>query len=365
MARLNLFCLLLCCVMISSTPVQAQLGKRHTNAVTAFVSEWMKAENVPGAAVAATVRGKVVYNKAFGLSDVENQLAAQTRSVFRLASVSKPITAVAVMQLVEQGKIDLDAPAEQYLPMFPKKQWSFTVRQLLGHQSGIRHYQGLEEEYSIGARRYKDLNEAITIFSNDSLRHRPGERYSYTTFGYSLLGAVIEAVSGLSFEEYIRTRICAPAGMTSTYMDRSTDIIPFRTRGYAVDTLGRLRNAVAIDPNYKFPGGGIVSTAGDMARFASAVMSGKLIRPETFALMTTMGTLADGTTTGYGLGWSLGTAAAPEAVLHKGMQQGTTTVLLLLPQKECAVVVLTNREQTGKIIETATEIARIAAAAQR
>ncbi len=356
----SIIIVVLCSLLLISSDGSAQLSKRQTGAINTLVTAWMKTENIPAASIAVAANGRALYNKAFGLSDVENNLPAQTKSVFRLASVSKPITAVAVMQLVEQGKIDLDAPAEQYLPTFPKKQWSFTVRQLLGHQSGVRHYQGLEEEYRIGSRRYKDLNEAITIFSNDSLRHRPGERYSYTTFGYSLLGVIIETASGMTFEEYIRTNICAPAGMTSTYMDRSTDIISYRTRGYAFDSLGRLRNAVAIDPNYKFPGGGIVSTAEDMVRFASAVMSGLLIRPETFAMMTVMGTLADGTTTGYGLGWSLGTASAPDAVLHKGMQQGTTTVLLLLPEAKCAAVILTNREQTGRIIETAAEIARMA-----
>lgn len=356
----RMFLSIICSLLLIAPDASSQVSKRQAGAVNALIKAWMRTESIPAASIAVAANGKIIYNRAFGLSDVENNLPAHTKSVFRLASVSKPITAVAVMQLVEQGKIDLDAPAEQYLPTFPKKQWSFTVRQLLGHQSGVRHYLGLEEEYRIGSRRYKDLNEAITIFSSDSLRHKPGERYSYTTFGYSLLGVVIETVSGMSYEEYIRTNICAPAGMISTYMDRSTDIIPNRTRVYALDSLRRLRNAVAIDPNYKFPGGGIVSTAEDMVRFASAVMSGTLIRPETFAMMTTMGTLADGTTTGYGLGWSLGTATAPNAVLHKGMQQGTTTVLLLLPEKKCAAVVLSNLQQTNRIIETAEAVAGIA-----
>jgi CubicO group peptidase (beta-lactamase class C family) len=334
----------------------AQISKQSQRSIDSVINGLMTRASIPAVSIAVAERGKLLYSHAYGYSDLENRIPATPRSVFRLASVSKPITAVAIMQLVEQGSIHLDSSVQTYLPAFPVQQWPVTIRQLLGHQSGIRHYNSVEEEYRIGSTRYKDLTEALTIFRDDTLRHKPGEQYTYTTFGYNLLGSVIEAVSGMTFDDYVKRNIFDRAGMTQTTMDRSSHIIPHRVRGYTVDSTGSIRNAIPIDPGYKFPGGGIVSTAEDMVKFADAVMDGRLIEFDTFRRMTVPGTTNAGTPTGYGLGWAIGMGAMNGAVLHKGGQQGATCVLLLLPETRRSVMLLTNLERAGGVAEAAYAI---------
>ena len=154
------------------------------------------------------------------MADVENNVPAGAGTVYRLASISKPITATAVMQLVERGRVDLDAPVWKYVPAFPVKPWPVTVRQLLCHQSGVRHYRG--DEIS-STRHYVDLTEPLKIFKDDPLLFEPGTRTSYTTYGYNLLGAVVEAASGMKFADYLEANIFRPAGC-----DRAARGRPFR-----------------------------------------------------------------------------------------------------------------------------------------
>ena len=347
------FFFLFCSVPFSS------LWAQSPRAVDAVVKEWMTKEKIPGVSVAIASRGKILYSKGYGMSDLENSVPVTVKTKFRLASISKPVTAAAVMQRVEQGKIALDSSIQTYIPSFPKKNWPVTVRQLLGHLGGIRHYRGMKEEHLIGTTQYKDLEDALSIFSADTLMVQPGERYSYTTFGYNLLGVAVEKVSGLSYGKYVADHIFVPAGMTQTVLDHSADIIPYRTKAYTKDTLGIVHNAFAIDPSYKAPGGGILSVPEDMVRFASAMMSGKIVAPSTFEQMLQPGRLNDSTTTTYGFGWSIGQKELAGAYFHNGGQQGATSTLLIVPASGHTVCILTNMDGIPKIAEIARRIERL------
>src|SRR5690606_24895306 len=151
-------------------------------------------------------------------------------------SIAKSLTAVAVMQLVSEGKLDLDKPVDDYLS-FPQKQWSFTTRQLLGHLAGIRHYQGGGE--STSTRHYRNVKSGTSTFANDPLLHEPGTKFLYSTFGYNLLGAIVEEVSGESFADYVEQHICKPAGMSCTVVDHHFHIVPHRARGSVRPRAGR------------------------------------------------------------------------------------------------------------------------------
>lgn len=334
----------------ASTPLPADKREQIEKTISSFMSR----QNIPALTVAIVQDNQIRFVGAYGITDLENFVPTKSVTIFRIASVSKPVTAVAAMQLVEKGKLDLDAPVQKYVPGFPVKQFPITTRQLLGHLSGVRHYRAGEGERTA---RYNTLTDALTLFKDDPLENEPGTRFLYTTYGYTLLGAVIEGASGMSFEDYMREHVFKPAGMTRTRLDDIFAIIPNRARGYTPRVFAQLdgnyRNPVLMDSSYKYPGGGFVSTAEDMGRFAIAVMNGTLIKPETFAEMSKNQKTRDGRDTGYGYGWyvgrSPGFANDPEAVSHGGVQAGFTSDLVLLPRKKFAVVVLTNIQAGGRL----------------
>jgi serine beta-lactamase-like protein LACTB len=205
------------------------------------------------------------------------------------------------MQLVEKGKIDLDAEVQRYLPGFPKKQWPVTIRELLGHQSGIRHYR--EDGSDIDSTtHYTDRIEPLKIFKDDPLPFEPGTKYSYTTYGFNVLGAVVETLSGMKYTEYVQEHIFKPAGMDQIGPDDTYAIIPHRARGYRLQN-GVLQNCDLADTSNKIPGGGFVSTVSDLVKFALRVNAGSLVKKDSAHLMFTAQKTRDGKPTTYGMGF--------------------------------------------------------------
>jgi serine beta-lactamase-like protein LACTB, mitochondrial len=351
-------CVALVLTLIAWMPATAQtnapLPADKIAKIETAISSQMSRLNIPGVSVAVVQDNQIRFQRGYGMADLENFVPAKSLTVYRIASVTKSLTAVAAMQLVEKGKLDLDAPVQKYVPSFPTKNFPVTTRQLLAHLSGIRHYKRGEGEYT---NRYNSLTDALAIFKDDPLDFEPGTRYGYTTFGYTLLGTVIEGASGMTFADYLRENIFKPAGMQHTQVDDLYAIIPNRAHGYTPRVLGQFdgnyRNPILMDSSYKIPGGGLVSTAGDLARFAIAVQNGVLIKPETFAQMSQSQKTREGKETGYGYGWYVGPdggfSITPESVWHGGVQAGFTGNLWLLPKKRVAVVILTNLEGGGRL----------------
>jgi len=246
------------------------------------------------------------------------------------------------MQLVEQGRIDLDAPVRKYVPSFPQKQWPLTIRDLLRHQGGIRHYRDDSEMNS--TRHYAELGDALAVFRDDPLIFEPGTRYLYTTFGYNLLGAAVEGASGTKFTEYIRKNIFEPAGMRTIRPDDTFEIIPNRARGYRKVLDGGIRNCALVDTSNKIPGGGLCSSAEDLVELARHLWAGTLLKKETLALMLTRQTTRDGKPTPYGLGWQIGDAPGRPWVGHGGAQAGTRTLLWMTPSGDFTVALMANLE---------------------
>lgn len=322
-------------------------------------------QHIPGLSIAVVADGEVRWQNAYGLADVENEVLARTTTVYRIASTSKALTAVAAFQLSERGKLDLDAPVQKYAPTFPIKSEPVTTRQLLAHLAGIRGYRRGEPERTT---RYENLTAALEVFKDDPLDHEPGARFTYSTFGYTLVGVVIEGASGTTYADYMRENIFGPAGMARTQPDDVSALVPNRARGYSPKVYGSFdgqwRNGTLMDPSYKIPGGGLLSTAEDLARFAIALQSAKLIRPDSFRQMWTTLKARDGTETGYSYGWYAGRGPGPRpdvAIWHGGVQPGFTSTLWMLPERHIAVAILTNLEGGGRLgLETlARDIAGI------
>jgi serine beta-lactamase-like protein LACTB len=242
-----------------------------------------------------------------------------------------------------------------------------TVRQLLSHQSGIRHYTAAEDDSAQHyPRHYASLQEAMGIFANDPLVHPPGTRMTYSTYAYTLLGVVIEKASGQPYVKAVTQQIFIPAGMIHSVPDEVQAIVPHRAAGYAKSATGALRKAAFMDPSYKIPGGGWLSTAGDMVRFGLAVQAGTILKPESLERMTTIEAVAGQPDTFYGLGWIVGGWGVPGApripglAWHGGVQQGVTTNLYMLLPEGMVVAVMINLEGEGlALTELAAEIADI------
>jgi serine beta-lactamase-like protein LACTB len=324
---------------------------------TAIVTS-MARQTIPGLSAAIAMGGDVSWTEGFGLADVENQVPATADTAYRLASISKPITAVAVIQLVERGEIDLDAPVQRYVPGFPAKAWPITTRQLLGHLGGIRHYGSTAEVGS--TRHYPDLRTSLDIFKDDPLLFEPGIKFHYTTYGYNLLGCVVEGAAGETYLKYVNRRIFRPAKMERIRDDDLFALIPHRAQGYTLAPDGTLRNSALADTSNKIPGGGFIATAADLARFAVAVQDGTLVRPETRDAMFTPLRLKDGTPSDYGLGWRIREVSGRKSVEHGGAQQRVSTFLLLLPSDGLAVSLMCNRERVADLPRLARRIASIA-----
>lgn len=321
----------------------APLPAEKVRQIEALVAAEMAKQKIPGMSVAVVSGRQARWSAGFGTQDIENNVPARAATVYRLGSISKPITAVAVMQLYERGRLDLDAPVQKYCPAFPEKQWPVTTRQVLGHLAGIRHYKSDDEFNS--TRLYASVAEGLSMFKDEPLLQEPGTKYTYTTHGYSVLGCVVEGASGQRFADFVGENVFKPAAMERARADSVADIIPNRAQGYRITDKGMLTNSPLADNSYKVPGGGFVSTVEDLARFAAALQSGRLLKPETLELMYAPQKTRDGKETAYGLGWGVARRPTGErAVGHSGGQQRVSTFLHMQPEQGLAVVIMSNLE---------------------
>jgi CubicO group peptidase (beta-lactamase class C family) len=330
---------------VSATVWAQGLPPEKVAAIEKLVTAQMSRDSIPAVTVAVATDGEMRWSQGFGLADMENFVPAKATTVYRLGSISKPITAVAAMQLWEAGKLDLDAPVQKYVPSFPEKpEGTITARLLLAHMGGIRHYRGDE----IGStRHYADLAEPLKIFAADALIAPPGTKYSYTTYGYNLLGAVVESAAGQRYLDYVKAGILDPAGMDRLRDDNRIAVVLNRANGYSRQSDGQVVNCGLADTSNKIPGGGFAGTAPDLVKFALAVRSGKILKPSTAEVMFAPQKTSDGKRVGYGLGWAIETLNGRTAVGHGGGQQGTSTMLLMLPQEGHVVAAMCNLDGAG------------------
>ena len=252
--------------------------------VDSYLQRLRQESGAPGASAAIMVKGELVYSGGAGIGDLEAGTPQNGLSVHNIGSVSKTQTVVAVMQLVEQGKVNLDAEIQTYVPWFPRKQAPITLRQILTHTSGIRHYKNGEfgEGEVLRYQQFDDIEQASQRWMNDPLVFAPGQHWLYSSYATNLLQALVERVSGERFETYLRRHVWEPAGMLDTQFDVPSRIVQRRSRGYVLDKSGgKLVNAPQENVSYKYAGGGMISTNEDMVRFGHALNRGLLLKPAT------------------------------------------------------------------------------------
>jgi CubicO group peptidase (beta-lactamase class C family) len=320
------------------TSVRGAAFAHEIAAARPLVLRMKRGFGAPGLAIAVAVAGQVIWSEVCGYADLKNHVPVTRTTAFRIGSVSKALTAAAAARLVQQGRLDLDAPIERYVPSFPTKRYRVTTRALLAHTAGIRHYQGSE---ALSASHYASVTDALRVFAADPLLFKPGTQHSYSSYGFNLVGAAIETISHRPYGDAIGRLVLTPLGMKHIAIDDDRTHQGWAAL-YEVTGLRRAVVAPTVDLSNRLPSGGFGSNAEDLARFGSR------LGDETFLSLRTQQTffseqhLADGSGTGYGLGFEVGETPFGPVVGHTGNVVGGTAFLLVSPTSGVAIAMTTN-----------------------
>lgn len=308
---------------------------------------------VPGMGAAVWRDDRVVWTGCAGWRDVEARAPVRRDTVFRLASVSKVIAATAAAKLAEEDRLDIDAPVGATLPWLPSAWSAVTVRQLASHTSGAPHYAG-NDLGTLGNTRYVTARDAVAIFSDRALLFAPGTSYSYSSWGYTLLGAAIEAVSGEHFLDYTKRHVTD--GLAIHADGEASDEI--ESTLYDIDR-GVARPMQRTDMSYTWPGGGLAATPEALVRFGGRVLEHRIVGAARWRAMQRPTQLANGTTAherdyDVGFGWRVGRGGDGDRIVHHaGTTTGARSVLMLWPDHDMAVGVLSNASWVSSIEVTA------------
>jgi len=340
-----------------------------------LVNDRFEATRCPGLSVAVASHNVIVFSRALGKADIEQDVPLTTASVQRLASVSKPITGTIIMDLVEQSKLSLDASIRQYLPELPAFYQSVTLRELLSHQSGVRGYAD-EENVLFNTVHYSTSRDALKVMMTYPLAFTPGTKVEYSSLAFTVLGAAAESVTGRSFQQ-LSMDFFPKHGIRGFALDDPYAIVPRRVHGYLVDrtlnlqfndgrvagrdylksTTGEISNAHYYDISNRYPAGGFDALAEDLLRFVIAVGSGKVLKPDAVDAMWTGQRTSDGVSTVFGLGWGVSNwRERTKMVGMNGLELSTATFLRYLPDSGVGVALLCNAEGAKGLPELVNDI---------
>lgn len=323
-----------------------------------LVSETFPADG-PAGSVRVVKNGKTIFEKAVGYADLENKVPARTENVFRIGSVTKQFTAVAILQLAKAGKLALTDEITKFLPDYPTQGKKITVEHLLNHTSGIQSYTDMEK-WTPEVRR-KDFTplELVDFFKNEPMQFDPGAKYRYNNSGYILLGVIIEKASGMTYAEYVQKNLFDPAGMKASYYDMPEPIIPNRAHGYSQNDKGTYLNCDYLSMTQPYSAGSLASTTGDLCKWTAALHSGKILDKTWLNKAFQPTILPDGTNTHYGYGWQMANIQGSPTIEHGGGIHGFLSMLIYLPNEDvCAVALSANdnnppEDLTAKLAATA------------
>lgn len=295
----------------------------------------------PGIGVFAARKGQIIYQKAFGSANIELDVPMQPGMVFKVGSITKQFTAIAILQLVEQGKLSLQDSVQKFVPGFPWKGHTVTIEHLLTHTSGIKDYMTIDHPDPFIERHDLAPDYIIDHFKNAPLEFEPGTKYNYTNSGYVLLGKIIETASGQSYHDYMKQHVIDRAGLKHTIYANENKIIPKRVAGYTRDN-GFYENAYYQSMSLGFAVGDLLSTLPDLFQWTKAVWENKLVKKELLQKAVTPYRLKNGGQTNYGYGWLLDSLYARRCIYHAGQVNGFIAFEWYFPDEDVFVSLFTN-----------------------
>lgn len=340
------------CLLISATTIAQSL----TQDIDKYIgSQYNK--DTPGVSVLVAKDGKMIYQNAFGVANMELDISAEKNNVFEIGSITKQFTAVAILMLEEQGKLTVEDNMTKYIPDYPTQGKTITIHQLLNHTSGIQSYTSMASFRTL-ARTDMTPTELIDKFKNEPMEFDPGTQFKYNNSGYILLGHIIEVASGQSYEDFIQANIFDKVGMTNSYYGSMPKIIPNRASGYSETETG-YRNAEYLSLTLPYAAGSIMSTTADLLKWQNAISANTLIKRSSLERAINGSTLDTGETIPYGYGWIKGNVNGSKTTEHSGGIFGYTSNGIFLPEENVYVIGLTNCDcgDVGAIVSNVAAMA--------
>jgi CubicO group peptidase (beta-lactamase class C family) len=305
-----------------------------------IAAEGIDQKKVASHAVAVVKDGGLVLARGYGFADLENDVPATAETVYRLGSITKQFTALAIMQLAEQGKLSVDDELAKFLPDYPTQGHKVTVHHLLNHTSGIKCYTN-KPDFRKRTRLDFTHDELLATFKDEPFDFEPGAKWAYSNSGYYLLGMVIEKASGKSYEKYVEDHIFRPLGMSATRYGHTQPLVRHRAMGYRVRG-GQLVNDDPLSMTAPFAAGALVSNVLDLVKWHEALEGNMLLKSASYEAMYRKTRLTSGTERPYGYGWQLGEMAGHPKQFHGGGINGFSTMIARYPQDRLCVIVLSN-----------------------
>lgn len=296
-------------------------------------------KKVTGLSITVLKEGAVILQKGYGYADIENETPIEPKkTIFRIASVSKPIAATALAHMVHEGIIDLDSSFYEYVPYYPKKKYDFTIRQLASHTAGIRGYKG--KEYALN--KPYSIKKSIDIFANDELCFEPGTDYLYNSFDWVLISLAMQEATGISFEDYVKKKVLLPLKMNSTLTPTiNSSGVENQSVFYTKNRLG-FREAIQVNNFYKLAAGGYLSTSNDIANFGQAYLENKILNKKALSPFLTSETIQEEKTY-YGLGWQVSEDSLGRPFFgHIGNGIGGYSNFFVYPEEQMVFSILIN-----------------------
>lgn len=331
-----------CFILAMQVDTQAAVAQSNNDKINTILTETYPDEK-PGAVVVIIEGGEVVFEKLYGMADIEKGVRITPDMSFRIGSLTKQFTAAAIMKLVENGQIKVNDPISKYLPGLIKNDDVITVENLLTHTSGIGNFENLEKTSMDAAGRDLNLSDILNFFIDQPPEFEVGTKYQYSNPGYILLGAIIEKVSGVSYAQFLRKEVLGPLKMDSTYFDHHKPESVIRVQGYHRED-GGIINAFRFNADLPRAAGGLSSTAGDLQIWGEALWSGKVVSQQLLKQMTTPYALLDGSLTQYGYGLEVLKVKNKPFIAHQGGIFGFQSFLATLPEQDIQIIILTNTD---------------------
>ena len=333
---------ILCITLLSLAFTGLAQQVATTKDYDAIVEKYFDAA-APGGAVLVMHKGKTIYKSAKGMADMELNVPIQPDMIFRIGSISKQFTAMSILKLHEEGKLNVTDDVKKYIPQLSWTE-ALTIDQLVHHTSGVPSYTDFPGFFANHSMHDTSLDSVIAYFNNRPLDFAPGTQWNYSNSGYILLGAIIEKASGMSYADYIERNVFAPLGMKNSRFEVNSEIVPNRVKGYATNAEGGWSNASYISMTWPHAAGSLISTTEDLYIWNKALHEGKFVSKASLTQAFKGAVLPDGKDTDYGFGFGMGVIRGENTIEHSGGINGFVTNACYIPEQDLFVAVLTNGE---------------------